>query len=287
MSLPREYIKLLSPKTGNTDVSDVLNGKPSIHTVCEEALCPNRGECFRSGTATFLIMGNICTRNCAFCSIQSGKPEPIDGNEIKDIVDAVKMLNLEYVVLTSVTRDDIDDGGASYFNAVSKAIKRAVPGIKIELLVPDLAKNVHNLDCIERENADVLNHNIETACELYSSIRKGADYHVSLDILREARRRGFITKSGIMLGIGEDDSMIKRTIRDIRDTGTDILTIGQYIKPLKHNYDVRQYYLSRDYDYYRDFAIECGISSVVSGIFVRSSYMAHSTYKEIEIERRK
>lgn len=284
MSLPKEYIELLSPKAGKNAVNAVLKNKSALHTVCEEALCPNRGECFRSGTATFLIMGNVCTRNCAFCSIQSGSPDPINSDEIPDIIDAVREMKLKYVVITSVTRDDIPDGGASYFNEVSAKLKESIRGLKIEILIPDLKQKTQNLTYIDKNNIDVLNHNIETARELYRDIRRGADYDISLNILKEAKTMGFITKSGIMLGLGENDSMIKRTIEDIGNAGTDILTIGQYIKPLKHNYDVQHYYMKEDYEYYRAFALKTGIQCVVSGVFVRSSYRAYSTYKEINSE---
>ncbi len=281
MSLPREYIKLLTPKSANSHVKEILDMSGVLHTVCEEALCPNRGECFKSGTATFLIMGNICTRDCAFCSIKHGKPEQIDKREIEDIVHAVHSMNLRYVVITSVTRDDLTDGGAFYFNAVARRLKAYNKNIIIEMLIPDFKQNMDNLKLLENNYIDVLNHNIETSEGLYNIIRKGADYRFSLSLLKEAKKMGFITKSGIMLGVGEDEEDIKKTINDIQKADVDILTIGQYIKPLKNNYDVKNYYSVDEYQYYGDYAHKSGIRKVISGVFVRSSYNAYSAYKEI------
>ncbi len=281
MNLPKEYREILKPKRVDSKIGTLLRTQANIHTVCEEALCPNRGVCFKEGTATFLILGNICTRDCAFCAIGHGNPQVPKTEEIDEIINAIKEMKLKYVVLTSVTRDDLDDGGASYFNNTVKSIKESIEDIKTEILIPDFKKNPGNLKYIENKYTDVLNHNIEIVKELYSAIRPEADYNVSLEILKTAKKRGFITKTGIMLGLGETENQIQEVISDISNTNVDILTIGQYIKPRKNNSPVKKYYSQDDFDNWADYAYKKGIKKTVSGIFVRSSYHAHSIYKEL------
>ncbi|MCK4523999.1 lipoyl synthase [candidate division WOR-3 bacterium] len=281
MNLPKEYRELLKPKSVDSKIGTLLRTQANIHTVCEEAMCPNRGECFKEGTATFLILGNICTRNCAFCAIEHGYPQMPEIEEIDEIIDAIKEMELRYVVLTSVTRDDLNDGGASYFNSTVKAIKESIRDIKIEILIPDFKKNPDNLKYIENKYTDVLNHNIETVKELYSVIRPEADYNISFEILKAAKNRNFITKTGIMLGLGETEHQIQEVISDISNANVDILTIGQYIKPRKNNFAVEKYYSQDEFDNWADYAYKKGIRKVISGVFVRSSYHAHSIYKEL------
>ena len=280
MSLPKVYRELLKPKSINTRVSKILK-EYNIHTVCDEALCPNRGECYSNGTATFLVMGNICTRNCTFCAITKGKPEALDYKEIDDLIDSIKKMSLKYVVITSVTRDDLLDGGVGFYNEMLEKIRREIPNIKIEILVPDFNKNPENIKKLNKKNFDVFNHNLETIKELYREVRPMADYQVSLNILKEAKALGCITKTGIMVGLGETKEQLKYLFNDISKTNVDILTIGQYIRPSKKHHDVKKYYLQNEFDELKDFAQKAGIKHVVSGIFVRSSYNAFKVYKEI------
>lgn len=279
MSLPREYRELLKPKSVDSDVSRLLNSADVLHTVCREAVCPNRGECFSKGTATFLIMGNVCTRNCGFCAVQSGKPDSIPADEIDELIHAVRKMQLKYTVLTSVTRDDLPDGGASYFNKAAGALKEQIPGILIEALVPDFRQNTEHLNAISVKNLDVFNHNLETVKRLYPAVRKSADYDFSLELLKRAKERGFITKTGIMTGVGETEDELKELFTHAADAGVSILTIGQYIRPGNENIEVDRYYTQREFDHLRQKALDAGIKSVLSGVFVRSSYKAHETYK--------
>lgn len=279
MSLPKEYRTLLKPKAVKTDVGRLLERAGSLHTVCNEAVCPNRGECFSKGTAAFLIMGDICTRNCAFCAVKSGKPEKISNEEIMELTETVNSMGLKYAVLTSVTRDDIADGGAEYFSRVSQALKQSNPGLLIEVLVPDFRQKLEYMSKLSISDIDVFNHNLETAERLYSKARRGADYRFSLSMLKEAKRMGFITKTGIMTGIGETQDDFDKLFSDITGAGVDILTIGQYIRPERENMEVVKYYTQKEFDELGRKALNASIRAVQSGVFVRSSYKAHETYK--------
>ncbi|HAV91802.1 TPA: lipoyl synthase [candidate division WOR-3 bacterium] len=280
--LPEEYKNLLTSKRNLSEVGEMLSGKKHIHTVCSEAKCPNIGKCFKSGTATFLIMGSKCTRDCAFCAIDKNPTSPIDEDESDEVIDAVRKMNLKYVVITSVTRDDIEDGGAEYFNLLSSRIKNEFPGIMVETLVPDFRQNISNLKKIEKKNIDVFNHNLETVKELYPKVRSKADYGFSLSMLREAKSMGMTVKTGIMVGLGETEKEIGELFEDISDAGAEILTIGQYFMPTKNHYQVQKYYLSEEFDALKKMAEGIGIKNVVSGVFVRSSYNAYETYKGVK-----
>jgi len=282
MSLPKEYRNFLYSKTKEDSVKKILKSSSHIHTVCEEAKCPNRGFCFSKKTATFLIMGDICTRNCSFCAIKKGKPLPLDQFEIDEIIKAIEELKLDYVVLTSVTRDDLLDGGASYFNLVVKKIKKSFQKIKIEILVPDFKQNLENLKNIDFSYVDVFNHNLETVKEFYNEVRNKASYDFSLNMLKEVKKLGKTTKSGIMVGLGENDNQLRNLFEDLKSVSVDILTIGQYICPSPRHHRVVKYYTQEEFNRLKNIAEEIGIKSVVAGIFVRSSFEAYETFKGLK-----
>jgi len=252
----------------------------SVNTVCESAACPNLNECFSKRSATFLILGRSCTRSCAFCSVRKGIPERPDPYEPYRIREAVARLNLDYVVITSVTRDDLEDGGAEQFVKVINSIRALRKDIKIEILVPDFQGRMDSVKKVLRAGPDVFSHNIETASSLYPLVRQKAEYGRSLDILRSVKStpRDEITKSGIMVGLGESEEEVRETIIDIQKTGCDILTIGQYLRPSQTNLPVRRFVHPEEFRRYREFANILGFKFVASGPFVRSSYRAEESY---------
>ncbi|MBD3271505.1 MAG: lipoyl synthase [Elusimicrobia bacterium] len=258
-----------------------------LHTVCVSARCPNRGECFSHGTATFLVLGTICTRHCRFCAVAKGKPvQQPSINDIERLIDAVVHLGLSYVVVTSVTRDDLPDGGAGHFREIIRMLKQQVPGIKVEVLIPDFNGDAHALTSVLAAEPHVLNHNVETVARLYPSVRPGAVMNRSLMILTLAKRYNrSMVKSGLMLGLGETDREIKKTINDLREAGVDILTLGQYLAPNKTSIPTVRYVWPKEFEYYQRYAEKIGIPSVVAGPFVRSSYRAEACYQHV-IERR-
>lgn len=247
-----------------------------LHTVCEEARCPNIGECFASRTATFMILGNICTRNCRFCAVSKGIPGSPDPKEPENISHAVHLLQLRHAVITSVTRDDLNDGGASQFVDVVRELRKNCPNTTIELLIPDLNGNGKALERIVREHPDVLNHNIETVPSLYANVRPGATYERSIGLLRRVKEidSSIITKSGIMVGLGESEDEVKSVIDDLIGAGSRMLTIGQYLQPSHKHLPVVEYITPEQFEGYRIFALERGFSFVASGPLVRSSYHA-------------
>jgi len=247
-----------------------------LHTVCQSAKCPNIFECFSKRTATFMLMGDTCTRNCGFCGVNSGRPLPLDKEEPKKIASAVKEMNLLYAVITSVTRDDLDDGGASHFAETVKAIKKINPDTRIECLIPDFGGNKKNLETLLSEELDVLNHNIETIKQNYSRARSSADYDRSLKLLKNAKeiRPGIYTKSGFMLGLGENTEQILKLLKDLKESEVDIITIGQYLSPSKDNIAISKYYTPEEFKEIENTAIKIGFTAVAAGPFVRSSYGA-------------
>lgn len=251
-----------------------------LHTVCQSAKCPNIGECFKNKTATFMILGDICTRNCAFCATTHGKPLEVDINEPKKLADTIKNLQLKYVVITSVTRDDLDDCGATHFKNVVTTLTKEIPNLKIELLVPDFKGITKNLNIILSTKFEVFGHNIETVPSLYK-FRKWADYNRSLKVLEYAKQKGFITKTGIMLGLGETEEELLELFKDIKKINCDILTIGQYLKPLKDNAEMIKEYSNEEFEYFKQKALETGIKVCVSGKYVRSSYFAENAYQKL------
>ncbi|MGE3063040.1 MAG: lipoyl synthase [bacterium] len=280
--LPEEYKALLHSKRDLAEVGFIISEKKHIHTVCSEAKCPNIGKCFKSGTATFLVMGSKCTRMCAFCAIEKSLPDSLDYREADEVIEAIGMMNLDYTVITSVTRDDLEDGGASYFDFLTNKIKGRYPSIKIETLVPDFRQNLKNISKLSLENIDVFNHNLETVKLLYPLVRFKADYDFSLSMLREAKRMGFITKTGIMVGLGETKEELELLFKDASAAAVDIITIGQYFMPSKNHFQVKKYYLTEEFEELEYLAVKSGIKKAVSGVFVRSSYNAYETYKEVK-----
>ena len=245
-----------------------------LHTVCREAKCPNRSECFARGTATFLVMGTVCTRGCTFCSVDKGSPGTLDMSEIDRIVTAAGSMNLTHVVITSVTRDDLSDGGGAFFAALVAAFRTALPRVSVELLIPDLGGDEQSLETVFNSKPSVLNHNVETVPSLYTAIRPQADYHRSLEVLRRSAAAGLVTKSGLMVGLGESPKEICSTLDDLNACGCSIVTIGQYLQPTPQQVPVREYVSLDQFSAYKHYGERIGITRVVSGPFVRSSYNA-------------
>lgn len=248
-----------------------------LNTVCEEATCPNIGECFGRGTATFMILGDLCTRRCPFCDVAHGRPEPPDSEEPANLARAIGRLGLRYVVITSVDRDDLRDGGAGHFAACIAAVRQHAPATRIEVLVPDFRGRIQRaLDAIEPSLPDVMNHNLETVPRLYRKARPGADYGHSLKLLSTFKERhpAIPTKSGIMVGLGETDEEVHQTMADLRAHAVDMLTIGQYLQPTPHHLPVERYVPPAQFDAYARQAKELGFRNVASGPMVRSSYEA-------------
>ena len=254
-----------------------------IHTVCESAICPNQNECFSRREATFLLLGDICTRTCSFCSVKKGVPLAVDKDEPLKILDAVKKLKLKYAVITSVTRDDLEDGGASQFAKVIGLIRDYSQEIKVEVLTPDFGGDCAGVKMIAEAGPDIFSHNIETVRRLYPVIRAGADYHRSLELLRYVKeiKALLLTKSSIMVGLGESEEDLAATMRDLRLTGCDILAIGQYLQSRQENVPIVKYVTPPEFDRYKAMALEYGFKYVASGPFVRSSYRAEETYLKV------
>src|SRR5512135_2260885 len=261
---------------GYHDVKRILR-EHNLHTVCEEASCPNIGECFGKGTATFMILGDVCTRRCPFCDVAHGKPLPPDANEPQQLAQSIGLLKLKYVVITSVDRDDLRDGGAKHFADCLAAIRTSSPDTKLETLVPDFRGRLDvALDAMSVSLPDVLNHNLETVPRLYKLARPGADYAHSLKLLKDFKRRhpAVATKSGLMVGIGETDEEILDVMRDLRSHQVDMLTIGQYLQPSKHHLPVLRFVEPARFDAFREEAENMGFRNAACGPMVRSSYHA-------------
>ena len=270
-----DYLKRPIIDTDKTrTVRRILKSK-CLNTVCENARCPNKNECYTKNTATFLIMGNNCTRNCRYCNITCSKPEPLDGNEPLHIAEAVKDLGLKYAVITSVTRDDLPDGGAEHFANCIYEIRKISPDIKIEILTPDFKGNKNSLDTIIKAHPDVFNHNIETVRKIFKTARPQGNYDCSLDVLKYVKdNSNIITKSGLMIGLGETFEDIEETLVDLKSAGCDIVTIGQYIQPSKAHLEVSKYYTPDEYEKLKAIAEQLGIKHYQIGPLVRSSYRA-------------
>ena len=265
--------------TGTREVADlkkVLRSK-GLHTVCEEAACPNLGECFGKGTATFMIMGDICTRRCPFCDVGHGRPNPLDPDEPVNLADTIAAMNLKYVVITSVDRDDLRDGGAGHFVDCIRAIRKKCPTTRIEVLTPDFRGRIDvAVDILNQSPADVFNHNLETVPRLYKKARPGSDYQYSLDLLKRVKlaQPDTPTKSGIMLGLGETREEIIEVMHDMRLHNIDMVTLGQYLQPSRHHLAVDKYWSPEEFDDLRIIGESLGFSNVASGPMVRSSYHA-------------
>jgi lipoic acid synthetase len=277
--LPRKppWIRVKAPVgSGVRRIKNLLR-QQGLHTVCEEAACPNLAECFSHGTATFMIMGDLCTRRCPFCDVAHGRPKPLDVDEPAHLAEAVAAMGLSYVVITSVDRDDLRDGGAGHFAACVSLLRERCPGTRIEILVPDFRGRMDRaLAALAEAPPDVLNHNLETVPRLYRMARPGADYAWSLRLLERFKEQhpDIPTKSGLMLGLGEERAEVEQVLRDLRAHACEMLTIGQYLQPSRHHLPVSRFWEPAEFESLGDFARELGFTSVASGPLVRSSYHA-------------
>ncbi|MFB1485682.1 MULTISPECIES: lipoyl synthase [unclassified Thiocapsa] len=279
------WIRAKAPVGAGVSRIKALLRKGKLSTVCEEAMCPNLGECFSHGTATFMILGDICTRRCPFCDVAHGRPQPVDPDEPRHLAESIEAMGLRYVVITSVDRDDLRDGGAAHFAACLAAVRERSPAIKLEVLVPDF-RGREALALAQFGGAgvpDVFNHNLETVPRLYREVRPGADYAGSLRLLAafKAAHPGAPTKSGLMLGLGETRDEVDETLRDLRAHGCDMLTVGQYLQPSRDHLPVKRYWTPGEFDDLRHFAESIGFSNVASAPMVRSSYHADRQASEV------
>jgi lipoic acid synthetase len=277
------WLKKALPKEPGYQAVRKLLKQNKLHTVCEEALCPNIWECFSSGTATFLIMGSLCTRGCRFCAMPCGNPEPPDLEEPSRVAGAARRMGLSHIVVTSVTRDDLPDGGASFFSDTITKIREEVPGARVEVLIPDFQGDAQALASVVGARPDVLNHNIETVPRLYPVARPDSSYRCSLELLKRVKKDApaIPVKSGIMLGLGESSKEIRQTLCNLVDAGCDIVTMGQYLQPSEENLEVERFVHPDEFNEWRTEALNMGFSGVVSGPLVRSSYHAGELYRTV------
>ncbi len=245
-----------------------------LHTVCEEARCPNMGECWNHGTATFMILGDVCTRSCGFCAVKTGRTNEVDAGEPKRVAEAVRLMGVKHAVITSVNRDELFDGGAQIFAETIKQIRSLNPHTRVEVLIPDFRGDEFALTIVLDAFPDVLNHNVETVPRLYPTVRPQAKYERSLELLDRARRRGFTTKTGMMVGIGEKPEEVEEVMRDLVAINCNILTIGQYLQPTKDHLPVDRFVHPDEFQHYKDYGKQIGFQYVESGPLVRSSYHA-------------
>lgn len=270
-----DYLKRPIINTETTKMVRNILKNHCLNTVCENARCPNKNECYTKQTATFLIMGNVCTRNCRYCNISSGIPETLNENEPKEVANAIKELDLKYAVITSVTRDDINDGGAEHFARTIEEIRKISPETKIEILTPDFNGDKNSLNIIIKAMPEVFNHNIETTKQIFKKARPKGNYQTSLEVLKYVRDNSNIkTKSGLMVGLGETFEEIEETFKDLKNVGCDILTVGQYIQPSKKHLEVDKYYTLEEFEQIKNLAKKVGFKHFQIGPLVRSSYMA-------------
>jgi len=279
------WLKVSLPTGPTYENVKALLRKSRLHTVCQEAKCPNLWECFSRQTATFLIMGPSCTRSCRFCAVDHGPSGPPDPGEPVRVAEAAEKMGLHYVVVTSVTRDDLPDGGASFFSKTIQEIRKRIPQILIEVLIPDFQGNTDALEEVMKARPDVLNHNIATVPRLYPSVRPEAVYGRSLQLLAHAKADDPLipTKSGLMLGLGETSEEVENTLQDLLDAGCTMLTLGQYLQPTKEHLPVERFIHPEEFDRWKEMATRMGFSEVASGPFVRSSYHANELYQAVKI----
>lgn len=271
-----EWLKIKLPRGFKTSqVVGLLNEK-HLHTICSSGLCPNRADCWGRGTATFMIGGNVCTRNCRFCNVATGRPLPLDRKEIADIVESVKTLNLKHIVITSVDRDDLPDLGAGHWVEMIRSLKSECPGVTMEVLIPDFQGREELVQKVIDEKPDVISHNLETVRRLTPQVRCSATYDKSLRVIRQIAESGIRSKSGIMLGLGETRDEIIQTMKDLRELGCEVMTIGQYLQPTANHYPVQDYIHPDVFEEYRQEGIRLGFRHIESSPMVRSSYHAEA-----------
>lgn len=269
-----EWLKIRLPRGfKTTQVVGLLNEK-HLHTICSSGMCPNRGECWGNGTATFMIGGNVCTRACKFCNVATGRPEALDEREIEEIVESVKSLGLRHIVITSVDRDDLPDYGAAHWAKMVRRLKEECPGVTMEVLIPDFRGRLDLVDMVIDEGPEVVSHNMETVRRLTPTVRSVATYDTSLSVIRHIASRGVRSKSGIMLGLGETEEEILQTMDDLREAGCEVMTIGQYLQPTKSHYPLQEYVTPETFEKYRLIGVQKGFRHMESAPMVRSSYHA-------------
>ncbi len=283
-----DWIKVRAPSGETFEKLQVLMRSKSLHTVCEEAMCPNMGECWNSGTATFLMMGDVCTRSCVFCDIKRGKPNPMDWLEPERVAQAVKSMDLKHAVITSVNRDERKDGGAPIFAKVIERIREIHAGCSIEVLIPDFKGSIEALKIVMDARPEILNHNVETVPRLFKTIQPQDNYEWAAATLSNAKKLApeVLTKSGLMVGLGEEMDEVKAVMRDQRSWGVDILTVGQYLQPSKKHYPISRYYTMEEFTEIRDYGYSLGFKWVESNPLTRSSYHAYEQVRALsEIHR--
>jgi len=266
-----------------------LMREQKLNTVCEEASCPNIGECWKHGSATFMILGRICTRTCAFCDVETGRPDPVDASEPRHLAEAVAAMGLKHAVITSVDRDDLADGGAAHYAATIRTVKEQSPDVTIEVLTPDFQRKPEGcLNTVIDAGPDIFNHNLETVPRLYRAVRPGARYFTSLRLLQRAKEldAGVVTKSGIMVGLGEERDEVLQVLDDLREAGVDILTIGQYLRPSPRHHPVMKYWQPEEFDELKYLAEQKGFGMVASGPLVRSSFHAEDVFRALRLKSR-
>jgi len=269
-----EWLKVRLPSGQNyKDVYELMR-KSKLNTVCEEARCPNIGECWGRRTATFMILGDTCTRSCGFCNVKLGMPNELDRDEPRRVAESVEALNLKHVVITSVNRDELKDGGASIFSETVRLIREKMPKTTVEILIPDFKGEIHAFEIILQNPPDILNHNLETVKRLYHAVRPQAKYERSLELISWFKQKGLRTKSGIMVGIGETKEEVVELIHDLYEHGCDIMTIGQYLQPTKNHLPVYRYVTLDEFRFYKEYGLNLGLKAVESSPLVRSSYHA-------------
>ena len=277
-----EWLKVRYNQEAVSEVAELMR-ELNLNTVCREANCPNLGECYRKHTSTFLILGSVCTRNCRFCNVTTGKPQPLDPDEPMNVAVAAKKLKLRHVVLTCSTRDDLPDGGAEQFARTVRAIRELCPGTTVETLISDMRMNTDALDTVIAAHPEVLNHNVETVRELQHAVRPQAGYERSLSVLRYCKEKDptLLVKTGFMVGLGETEEQIDRLMDDILETGCDILTIGQYLQPSAKHYPLARYATPEDFARYKEMALQKGFRHVASAPLARSSYRAWEALEDV------
>ena len=281
-----DWLKIRLQRSADyADVRHIVE-EHGLHTICSSGRCPNQSECWSRRTATFMILGDVCTRGCRFCATRTGHPLPPDTDEPRRVAESVALMKLRYVVVTSVTRDDLSDGGARHWAATVETIRSVNPDTAIEVLIPDLDARPELLATVVASQPDIIGHNIETVERLTSMVRSRAKYRTSLLTLRRLAEQGATTKSGLMVGLGETDEEVQQTLRDLREAGVKIVTIGQYLRPTLEHYPVAAYVSPKQFERYRQQALEMGFSYCASAPLVRSSYLAEEALKSVETVRR-
>ena len=277
-----DWLKIsLRSTTDSAEVEQIVEGR-CLHTICTSGMCPNKAECWSRRTATFMILGDICTRNCRFCATATGRPLPPDEAEPDKVAESVKLMGLKHVVVTSVTRDDLEDHGAAIWARTVEAIRRDNPDATIELLISDMDARPELLDVVLASNPDIVGHNIETVERLTPEVRSRAKYRTSLQTLKHIADSGAVAKSGLMVGLGEAEEEILQTLRDLREVGVSIVTLGQYLRPTKEHYPVKAYITPEKFEEYRLAALEMGFSYCASAPLVRSSYLADAALEAVK-----